>query len=102
LEIFICACCFIKVLIFVHSRKETIRTAKAIRDGCVEKGTIGCFIKEGSGSQKILRNESEATKVSMDSFITSNIIVFLFFLIENISRKIISIVRNHFKRVKTG
>jgi len=85
------------VLIFVHSRKETIRTARAIRDGCIEKGTIGCFIKEGSGSQKILRTESEATKVSMHSFITSNIIV----LIENISREIISIVRNHFKRVKT-
>ena len=51
-----------QVLIFVHSRKETEKTARAIRDACLEKGTIGNFVKDGSASQEILRAEAEQTK----------------------------------------
>ena len=52
-----------QVLIFVHSRKETSKTAKAIRDLCLEKDTIGMFLKEGSASTEVLRTEGEQTKV---------------------------------------
>ncbi|WAR22369.1 U520-like protein [Mya arenaria] len=48
-----------QVLVFVHSRKETGKTARAIRDMCLEKDTLGLFLKEGSMSTEILRNESE-------------------------------------------
>ncbi|CAF3930211.1 unnamed protein product [Rotaria magnacalcarata] len=51
-----------QVLIFVHSRKETGKTARAVRDACLEKDTIGAFLKEGSASQEILRTEAEQTK----------------------------------------
>ena len=51
-----------QVLIFVHSRKETGKTARAIRDACLEKGTIGAFLKEGSASQEILRTEADQNK----------------------------------------
>lgn len=51
-----------QVLIFVHSRKETSKTAKAIRDMCLEKDTLGLFLKEGSASTEVLRTEAEQTK----------------------------------------
>ncbi|CAF3659873.1 unnamed protein product [Rotaria sp. Silwood1] len=51
-----------QVLIFVHSRKETGRTARAIRNGCIEKSTIGCFLKAGSISQEVLQTVTESTK----------------------------------------
>ncbi|CAF1042145.1 unnamed protein product [Adineta steineri] len=51
-----------QVLIFVHSRKDTVRTARAIRDECIEKGTIGCFLQKDSSSDGLLRAESEVTK----------------------------------------
>ena len=54
-----------QVLIFVHSRKETSKTAKAIRDMCLEKDTIGQFLKEDSASTEVLRTEAEQTKVSL-------------------------------------
>ena len=53
-----------QVLIFVHSRKETSKTAKAIRDVCLEKDTLGVFLKEDSASTEVLRTEAEQTKVS--------------------------------------
>ena len=52
-----------QVLIFVHSRKETSKTAKAVRDMCLEKDTLGLFLKEGSASTEVLRTEAEQTKV---------------------------------------
>ena len=52
-----------QVLIFVHSRKETAKTARALRDMCLEKDTIGAFLREGSASTEILRNEAGQTKV---------------------------------------
>jgi pre-mRNA-splicing helicase BRR2 len=52
-------------LIFVHSRKETGKTARAVRDASLEKDTITAFLKDGSASQEILRTEAEQTKVSI-------------------------------------
>ncbi len=49
-------------MVFVHSRKETGKTARAIRDAALEKDTIGAFLKDGSASQEILRTEAEQTK----------------------------------------
>ena len=57
-----------QVLIFVHSRKETSKTAKTIRDMCLEKDTIGMFLKEDSASTEVLRTEAEQTKVSNSYF----------------------------------
>lgn len=54
-----------QVLVFVHSRKETSKTAKTIRDMCLEKDTIGMFLKEDSASTEVLRTEAEQTKVNM-------------------------------------
>ncbi|KJH44065.1 DEAD/DEAH box helicase [Dictyocaulus viviparus] len=51
-----------QVLIFVHSRKETAKTAKAIRDSCLEKDTLSAFMREGSASTEILRTEAEQVK----------------------------------------
>ncbi|XP_067656314.1 U5 small nuclear ribonucleoprotein 200 kDa helicase-like isoform X1 [Haliotis asinina] len=51
-----------QLLIFVHSRKETGKTARAIRDMCLEKDTLGVFLKEGSASTEILRSEAEQVK----------------------------------------
>ena len=51
-----------QVLIFVHSRKETGKTARAVRDACLEKDTLGGFLKEGSASMEVLRTEAEQVK----------------------------------------
>ncbi|KAJ8667090.1 hypothetical protein QAD02_008752 [Eretmocerus hayati] len=51
-----------QVLIFVHSRKETGQTARAIRDMCLEKDTLGQFLREGSASMEVLRTEAEQVK----------------------------------------
>ncbi|XP_033367553.1 LOW QUALITY PROTEIN: U5 small nuclear ribonucleoprotein 200 kDa helicase-like, partial [Parus major] len=52
----------IPVLVFVHSRKETGKTARAIRDMCLEKDTLGLFLREGSASTEVLRTEAEQCK----------------------------------------
>ena len=49
---------------FVHSRKETGKTARAIRDMCLEKDTLGHFMKEGSASMEIVRTEAQEVKVN--------------------------------------
>ncbi|KAG5281442.1 hypothetical protein AALO_G00072250 [Alosa alosa] len=51
-----------QVLVFVHSRKETGKTARAIRDMCLEKDTLGLFLREGSASTEVLRTEAEQCK----------------------------------------
>ena len=43
----------------MHSRKETGKTARAVRDACIEKDTLGGFLKEGSASMEVLRTEAE-------------------------------------------
>jgi len=50
------------VLVFVHSRKETGKTARALRDMCLEKDTLGQFLREGSASMEVLRTEAEQVK----------------------------------------
>jgi len=47
-----------QVLVFVHSRKETVKTAKAIRDMALENDTLGQFLREDS-SRAILQKEAE-------------------------------------------
>lgn len=52
-----------QILIFVHSRKETAKTAKTILDMCIEKDTIGMFLKNDEGSRTILKASSEAKEL---------------------------------------
>ncbi|KAG4303783.1 hypothetical protein PORY_002808 [Pneumocystis oryctolagi] len=51
-----------QVLIFVHSRKETAKTAKFIRDKCLEEETIGHILHPDAAVREIL--QSEAKEVS--------------------------------------
>uniref|UniRef100_A0A8D8QH49 U5 small nuclear ribonucleoprotein 200 kDa helicase n=3 Tax=Cacopsylla melanoneura TaxID=428564 RepID=A0A8D8QH49_9HEMI len=51
-----------QLLVFVHSRKETGKTARAIRDMCLEKDTLGQFLREGSASMEVLRTEADQVK----------------------------------------
>ncbi|XP_040370030.1 DExH-box ATP-dependent RNA helicase DExH12 [Rosa chinensis] len=46
-----------QVLIFVHSRKETAKTAGDIRDSALANDSLGRFLKEDSGSCEIIRSE---------------------------------------------
>eukprot|EP01124_Arcella_intermedia_P027745 TRINITY_DN5491_c0_g1_i1.p1 TRINITY_DN5491_c0_g1~~TRINITY_DN5491_c0_g1_i1.p1 ORF type:complete len:1958 (-),score=488.84 TRINITY_DN5491_c0_g1_i1:48-5852(-) len=48
-----------QVLVFVHSRKETIQTAKELRDQAITDDAIGKFLGEDSASREILRTEAE-------------------------------------------
>lgn len=52
---------------FVHSRKETGKTARAVRDMCLEKDTLGLFLREGSASTEVLRREADQVKVDIMS-----------------------------------
>ena len=51
-----------QVLIFVHSRAETVKTAKALRDLCAENDTLTTLIQPDSASAEILRLESQNAK----------------------------------------
>ncbi|CAB3996101.1 U5 small nuclear ribonucleo 200 kDa helicase, partial [Paramuricea clavata] len=51
-----------QVLIFVHSRKETGKTARAVRDLCLDKDTLGLFLREDSASTEVLRTEADQVK----------------------------------------
>lgn len=51
-----------QVLIFVHSRKETAKTARAIRDTALANDTLGRFLKEDSASREILHSHTELVK----------------------------------------
>ena len=51
-----------QLLIFVHSRKETGKTARAVRDMCLEKDTLGLFLREGSQSTTVLQEEAKEVK----------------------------------------
>ncbi|KAL1312365.1 DExH-box ATP-dependent RNA helicase DExH12-like [Arachis hypogaea] len=51
-----------QVLIFVHSRIETAKTAKAIRDTALAKDTLGRFLKEDSASREILHTHTDLVK----------------------------------------
>jgi len=51
-----------QVLIFVHSRKECGKAAKALRDLAMEKDETGLFVREGGATQEILRDELAEVK----------------------------------------
>lgn len=48
-----------QIIVFVHSRKDTYKTAKALRDMAIENDTISKFVKQGTATYEILK---EATK----------------------------------------
>ncbi|KAI9164452.1 Pre-mRNA-splicing helicase BRR2 [Blastocladiella emersonii ATCC 22665] len=47
-----------QVLVFVHSRKDTAKTAKMLRDMAIEQGTIGSMIAKEL-SREVLKTEAE-------------------------------------------
>ncbi|KAI4125089.1 MAG: hypothetical protein LQ338_004476 [Usnochroma carphineum] len=49
-----------QMLIFVHSRKETAKTAKYIRDKALELETIGQILRSDAASREILTQEADA------------------------------------------
>ncbi|PHU15482.1 U5 small nuclear ribonucleoprotein kDa helicase [Capsicum chinense] len=51
-----------QVLIFVHSRKETSRTARAIRDTALANDTLGKFLKDESFTREILQSHTDLVK----------------------------------------
>jgi pre-mRNA-splicing helicase BRR2 len=51
-----------QVLVFVHSRKETAKTAKTLRDMALANNTLGKFLKEDAPSREILMTEAEEAK----------------------------------------
>ncbi|KAL2331128.1 hypothetical protein Fmac_018709 [Flemingia macrophylla] len=51
-----------QVLIFVHARKETAKTARAIRDTALANDTLGRFLKEDSASREILHTHTDLVK----------------------------------------
>ncbi|KAI0062804.1 Sec63-domain-containing protein [Artomyces pyxidatus] len=51
-----------QTLVFVHSRKETAKTAKFIRDLAIEKETITQFVKPDSAVREILTEEAGNVK----------------------------------------
>lgn len=53
-----------QLLVFVHSRKETAKTARAIRDMALQEDKLGRFLPDDSGSRVILQTEAENCKSS--------------------------------------
>ncbi|KAL5564264.1 hypothetical protein UlMin_027428 [Ulmus minor] len=51
-----------QVLIFVHSRKETAKIARAICDTTLANDTLGRFLKEDSASREILHTHTDLGK----------------------------------------
>lgn len=43
-----------QMLVFVHSRKDTGKTARYLRDTALENDALGEFMKEDSASREIL------------------------------------------------
>ena len=48
-----------QVLVFVHSRKETAKVAKELRDMAVERDTLDRFMRDASGSRAVIKAEVE-------------------------------------------
>jgi pre-mRNA-splicing helicase BRR2 len=51
-----------QMLIFVHSRKETAKTAKMLRDMAMEHDAIPKFVQQGSGTAEVLKDETQNVK----------------------------------------
>ena len=55
-----------QTLVFVHSRKETAKTAKFLRDMAMEKETLSQFINPSTATREILLNEAnEVTDLNL-------------------------------------
>lgn len=52
-----------QTIVFTHSRKDTVKTAQAIRDMCLDSGSIGKFVQEDSGTAEILRSAAESESI---------------------------------------
>ncbi|KAL3945346.1 MAG: hypothetical protein SGBAC_000551 [Bacillariaceae sp.] len=51
-----------QMLIFVHSRAETGKTAKALRDLALDRDELSNFVRDGGATQEILREEGSTAK----------------------------------------
>lgn len=51
-----------QVLVFVHSRKETAKTARYFRDTALANDQLNNFLKETSASREVLQSEAEGVK----------------------------------------
>jgi pre-mRNA-splicing helicase BRR2 len=51
-----------QVLVFVHSRRETVKTARMLRQMAMEEETLSRFLEEDSASREILQTEVDAVK----------------------------------------
>ncbi|MCJ1326706.1 DEIH-box ATPase [Thelotrema lepadinum] len=51
-----------QLLIFVHSRKETAKTAKYIRDKALELETIGQILRSDAASREVLNEEAQGVQ----------------------------------------
>lgn len=51
-----------QLLIFVHSRKECGKTARALRDLALGRDELSYFVRDGSATQEILREEAGSAK----------------------------------------
>jgi pre-mRNA-splicing helicase BRR2 len=43
-----------QILIFVHSRKETVKTARTIKEMAFAKDDLGKFVKDEGNTKKVL------------------------------------------------
>ena len=51
-----------QTIVFVHSRRETVRTAQHLRDRALQEDALHLFLKDGSASQEVIRQEAESVK----------------------------------------
>ncbi|KAL4451451.1 hypothetical protein ABPG75_007113 [Micractinium tetrahymenae] len=51
-----------QVLIFVHSRKETAKTARFLKEECLKNDTLAKIMRDDSASREILQTEAEGVK----------------------------------------
>ncbi len=51
-----------QVLVFVHSRKDTAKTARFLRDEALRNDALGRLLREGAASREVLAAEAEAVK----------------------------------------
>ena len=52
-----------QVLVFVHSRKETAKTCRYLRDTALTADTLARFLGDSAASREILQTEAESAKV---------------------------------------
>ena len=53
-----------QILVFVHGRKETVKTARELRNLAMEKGELGNFLPQDSASKGILEHEAANLKTN--------------------------------------